>query len=515
MDNLLIHEVALEKAIKYFGSEYLLGKSIGVSQQQVSYWVQMGTHIKYETAWRIVVATKGIISIDELRPDVKKLNKKVRKMMLQEMIVNEETGELEVAVAKIKTNRHFRKSLGDIARLAKDIEHNGLINPIGIADDLTLICGARRLEAYKLLKRENIPVRFLPVKSILQSGYAENELRKEFSPSERVAIGYALENERGKRQGQRTDLSPLQNFAEVGVLTESTIASEVGFGNRETYRQAKSVTDNGTTALVQAMDEHVVSISTAAIIATLPCCDQDEILTWDKKDIITAGKIIKSERSKKPSLLKAVKPPISTFDLIIIEPPSGVACVGNIANYQSFDITRYYSKKTRGGDSIENWASLLTSTLQEGASLYLFSSQEKAPLWQKILTNLGLSYCKQLTWSDIKLNLSVEKTQNCTDKNQLLCFSKGIQHYFNCLGSNELDTILHSPPTAENTCNDYPSKKFLWLLNRFLCISNCNNACNLKACRVPISAKNPINKKYSELTEIKRRIKKYPKLEPH
>lgn len=45
-----------------------------------------------------------------------------------------------------------------------------------------------------------------PVLSILEGEYAENEMRKDFTKSERVAIAAALEREMGNRQGQRTDL---------------------------------------------------------------------------------------------------------------------------------------------------------------------------------------------------------------------------------------------------------------------------------------------------------------------
>lgn len=58
--------------------------------------------------------------------------------------------------------------------------------------------------------------------------------------------------ELGKRQGQRTDLAKTgqpdliggipQNFAELpGKETLEVAATKAGFGNKETYRQAKAV----------------------------------------------------------------------------------------------------------------------------------------------------------------------------------------------------------------------------------------------------------------------------------
>ena len=69
-----------------------------------------------------------------------------------------------------------------------------------------------------------------------------------------MAIGKAIEEELGKRQGQRTDLvnegqtelfeSQLRrNCDEVIGRTDEIAADKAGFGNRKTYQQAKTVTD--------------------------------------------------------------------------------------------------------------------------------------------------------------------------------------------------------------------------------------------------------------------------------
>lgn len=64
----------------------------------------------------------------------------------------------------------------------------------------------------------------------------------------------AIKRRYGNRQGQRTDLSPPQNIGEVDRHereTASQAAKEVGFGNPETYRQAKTVVDSGVPELVK------------------------------------------------------------------------------------------------------------------------------------------------------------------------------------------------------------------------------------------------------------------------
>jgi len=64
-----------------------------------------------------------------------------------------------IPVDQIKVNREGRqrRELTKIPELADDIKRDGLINPIVVGrGDLTLITGERRLEAFKLLKRETI-----------------------------------------------------------------------------------------------------------------------------------------------------------------------------------------------------------------------------------------------------------------------------------------------------------------------------------------------------------------------
>ncbi len=59
-------------------------------------------------------------------------------------------------------------------------------------------------------------------------------------PSERVAIGQALEAELGNRQGQRTD-KPSQIFGEVtpGQKTYEVAAEKSGFGNPEHFDRSE------------------------------------------------------------------------------------------------------------------------------------------------------------------------------------------------------------------------------------------------------------------------------------
>ena len=77
---------------------------------------------------------------------------------------------------------------------------------------------------------------------------AENEVRKDFTPSERVAILEALETNThgGNRLSEQE-----QNIA----LGCDDAAKRAGFGNRETARQAKRVVEDGVLELVGSSAE--------------------------------------------------------------------------------------------------------------------------------------------------------------------------------------------------------------------------------------------------------------------
>lgn len=176
----------------------------------------------------------------------------------------------------VKVGNRFRQDYGDIDALADSIEAIGLLQPIGVDRGHNLIFGHRRYLAHLRLGRETIQARIIEVPSLLQAEHDENELRKAFTTSERVAIAKAIEDtlkateRRGRTKadtGQADLIEPEnpQNFAELSGNESRQIAAEkAGFGNPETYRQARTVTDEAIPELVEAMDKGDIAISTAA-----------------------------------------------------------------------------------------------------------------------------------------------------------------------------------------------------------------------------------------------------------
>ncbi|MBF0503419.1 MAG: ParB N-terminal domain-containing protein [Candidatus Riflebacteria bacterium] len=198
-----------------------------------------------------------------------------------------------ISAIKIPESR-FRKDMGDIEALAKSIEEEGLLQPIGINRRNELVFGERRLKAVQMLGWDTVEVKIVNVSSILMGEYTENEMRKDFTPTERYAIKAAIEKEIGNRAGRPRQECELPK----GIETREIAAKAAGFSSREQARRVGEVIEHGTPELVDAMDTGKVSISTAADIATLPEPEQVELVARGEKEILQAAKEIRQVKAE-------------------------------------------------------------------------------------------------------------------------------------------------------------------------------------------------------------------------
>jgi ParB family chromosome partitioning protein len=147
------------------------------------------------------------------------------------------------AIADIKVGTRHRRDLGDIEGLAASIADIGLLHPIVIRPDGTLIAGERRLQAAQALGWSDVPVTVIDLDAVVRGEFAENSLRKDFTPSEMVAIADAIEPlERAQakhRQGERTDRHPEKFSGSSGNALDK--AAKVAGTSRPTLAKARAV----------------------------------------------------------------------------------------------------------------------------------------------------------------------------------------------------------------------------------------------------------------------------------
>ena len=131
------------------------------------------------------------------------------------------------AASEIVPGRRHRRDLGDLEALADSIRERGLLHPIVITADNLLVCGERRLRACRdVLGWERIPARVMECETAAGQ-FHENEIRKQYTPSERAALVEALRSQGG-----------------AGARVEQA-AMQAGFGSRRGYYRAAQVVERG------------------------------------------------------------------------------------------------------------------------------------------------------------------------------------------------------------------------------------------------------------------------------
>ncbi len=141
-----------------------------------------------------------------------------------------------VPVDSIKMGDRVRKNLGSITDLAVSIDEIGLLHPVVVLADNTLIAGARRLAAVKSLGWKDVPVTVVDsldaLARALQAERDENTCRLDFAPTEaadmRARIAAALkpvaeankkatQPKKGERVGPSKLDAPIGNVNKVAA----------------------------------------------------------------------------------------------------------------------------------------------------------------------------------------------------------------------------------------------------------------------------------------------------------
>jgi len=195
----------------------------------------------------------------------------------------------------------YRKDLGNIDELMENIKSFGLLQPIGITKGSQLVFGYRRLRAWMMLGHDEIEARIVDVPSTLEGEFVENEFRKNFTMSERVAIGKALEDGFGERRGgnhgnQYASAKAHKNADSQNELsgkeTREIVSGLVALGSRESYRKAKKIVEKGAPELIAKVDSEKISIG-----AAYKEIKSAEKKSERKKEMEAAAKLYKEDES--------------------------------------------------------------------------------------------------------------------------------------------------------------------------------------------------------------------------
>ena len=181
-------------------------------------------------------------------------------------------------ISSIQVAERIRKDNGGLEELANDIHEHGLINPITVMEQseggYVLIAGLRRLKAMERMGAKEIRATVmtaLEADEMLMLEIAENEQRKEFTVSEKLAFAEklkAVEAEKAKQRQIRKSSNfvvanrpPQTKHAETGKARD-IVAQKAGFTSTTQMRRAQAVSESRPD-LMEQVDKGEKSISGA------------------------------------------------------------------------------------------------------------------------------------------------------------------------------------------------------------------------------------------------------------
>lgn len=181
-------------------------------------------------------------------------------------------------ISEVRVAERIRKDNGGLEELANDIHEHGLINPITVMEQseggYVLIAGLRRLKAMERMGAKEIRATVmtaLEADEMLMLEIAENEQRKEFTVSEKLAFAEklkAVEAEKAKQRQIRKSSNfvvanrpPQTKHAETGKARD-IVAQKAGFTSTTQMRRAQAVSE-GRPDLMEQVDKGEKSISGA------------------------------------------------------------------------------------------------------------------------------------------------------------------------------------------------------------------------------------------------------------
>lgn len=274
-------------------------------------------------------------------------------------------------ISDVKIGTRFRKDLGELSSLVESIEKQGLLQPIGVTKDNELVFGMRRIEAYKLLERDEIEARIVNVTSILEGEFAENEIRKRFTLDERVAIGKAVEDMLPERRGldSRSEKFKSTNIGTFKKKTQDIAAKRAGFGSHGTYEKAKTVSEKATPEAKESIDKGESTIN----------AEYNRVLSKEK---------IRENTAIKEGAAVQID---DKFDVIVIDPPWPMKKIVREVSPNQVESLDY---PTMSIEEIQN----IEIPSSADCHLFLWTTQKFLPESFKILDEWGFKYICVFVW---------------------------------------------------------------------------------------------------------------------
>ncbi|MFZ0219314.1 MAG: YdaS family helix-turn-helix protein [Candidatus Aquirickettsiella sp.] len=280
-----MQEAMLDKAIYSLGSVKHMAKKLGIHREHIYAWLKGVSKIPLEYALQIEYLTGGEINWKDLVPF--HIVQRLKHLTLRLPQFDLPPCELVyVALERIKFEKYT---------MCLNVQDESIPlhkqPPICLDEENALIFGEKIFYLYKYHTKKTIPAWRISLADLAKGHYNSELFVKNFLISERVAIGIALENFLGNRQGYRSDLEKVKSqagphkkrnimikgpkktrlmnkYAQVSLEKRTPlrqlIANRLGFGSHFTYQNAKKIKLYASAELIGQVDQRNISISKAA-----------------------------------------------------------------------------------------------------------------------------------------------------------------------------------------------------------------------------------------------------------
>jgi len=392
---------------------------------------------------------------------------------------------MKMKISQIKINSRFRKDLGDIKSLAKSIQEIGLIHPPTVNERGELIAGYRRIKACEMLGWKEIPVTKLNLDDILRGENDENILRKEFTPSEKVAIALALEEREKEKAKERMigkgiakkkgEKITSEKFTEDKGEAKEKVAKVVGW-SRPTYEKAKEVFEAAKKNpekfgdLAERLDKEDVSVITA----------HNELKR--RMELEERKKKIKNTEIKGlylgDALEKIDEIPDDSIDVLLTDPPYGLGENAGYVRQQIEKLRRTDNKWKIKGDTLDVFRLLdellekLKPKLKENAHIYIFTTWKRWHLLYPVVAkHYEVKNC--LVWNKKRGFLGETLGYNYMEAHELILFVTKGKRKLNYEKEKPLNILTFEP--VPNPQRVHPTEKPVELLKALISWSTVEN----------------------------------------
>jgi N6-adenosine-specific RNA methylase IME4 len=333
----------------------------------------------------------------------------------------------------IKVGDRFRKDLGDLEALKHSIQEIGLLHNIVVNENKELICGQRRLEAFKQLGLEEIPATVMNFQDMINPEIHENNVRKDFTIMERYEIRKALEPLEKQKAEERMLLGkPSVNLTKGRVL--DNIAKSFGISRN---------TLNKETAIIEAAKQNPTQFERFI-----------ERIDSGKTSVSYVYTMVKRSKDHK----KTPNLPTGEFDIILADPP------------WTYDIMTRGAPDEHYGVMTDEEIENMQVPSSDNAILFLLTTNVKLPVALNVMQKWGFAYITNAVW--IKPNIG--NGHHFRGQHELLL--KGVKGNMPLPQEKDRVSSVIMGPTKEHSEkpdivyqimeSNYPNRKYLELFSR-------------------------------------------------